>query len=221
MHYDDWSAILKQGGMALGFHLNPSQIRCFYRHMCELRQWNRKINLTAITRPEDMAIKHFLDAIAPAEQIPDEARILDIGSGAGFPGLPLKVMRPSTHLTMIDRSRKKINFLRHVIRQLGLEQAHALQMRIEDFCDANSASPPFDVIVSRAFTKAAALTRVVMPLLEKAGVLLLWKGPDIEAEIRELEMLPQFLEKALVIKVHAYRLPMTHFARNLISVKMA
>lgn len=189
--------------------------------MCELRHWNRKINLTAITRPEDIAIKHFLDAIAPAEQIPDAARILDIGSGAGFPGLPLKIIRPSTDLTLIDRSRKKINFLRHVIRQLGLDQAYAFQTRIEDFTAANAGAPAFDVIVSRAFTKAAALTRIVMPLIEKAGVLLLWKGPDIADEIRELEMLPECLEKVLVVNVHAYRLPMTHAARNLISVKLA
>lgn len=221
MQFDDWSEIIQQGAMALGLGVSVSQIKCFYQHMCELRHWNRKINLTAITNPSDIAIKHFLDAISAAEQVGDAARILDVGSGAGFPGLPLKIMRPASHLTVIDSSRKKINFIRHVIRQLGLDQARALQTRIEDFAADASRSSPFDVIVSRAFTNAASLTRLTMPFIENAGVLLVWKGPEIEDEIRDLERLPECRAKGLTIKVHPYRLPMAYGDRHLISVKKA
>jgi 16S rRNA (guanine527-N7)-methyltransferase len=221
MHYDEWSEIIRQGAKDLGCQLYPSQIRLFYRYMQELQAWNRKINLTAITRPEDIAVKHFIDAIAPVEQIPDAARILDIGSGAGFPGLPLKIIRPASHLTLIDSSRKKINFLQHVIRQIGIDQARALQTRIENFSGLGPEALPFDFIVSRAFAKAAPLVRLAMPYIEKAGVLLLWKGPNIEEECRELKAIPEFKAKGLVISIQPYRLPLAQGERNLVSVKMA
>ncbi len=220
MHYDEWSAIIRQGAEDLGCRLESSQIRVFYRYMHELRFWNRKINLTAITRPEDIAVKHFLDAIAPAERIPDAARILDIGSGAGFPGLPLKIIRPASRLTLIDRSRKKINFLRHVIRHIGIDQAYALQTRIEAFRPSGSAAP-FDIIVSRAFAKSAVLVRLALPYIDKAGCLLLWKGPGIEDEIRELKAAPEFRDGRLTVDIHPYRLPMAKGERNFVTVKMA
>ena len=217
MHYDAWSVIIQQGAEDLGCHLSPSQVRAFYRHMRELRRWNRTINLTAITRPEEIAIKHFLDSIAPAEQIPAASRILDVGSGAGFPGLPLKIIRPASQLTLIDSSRKKINFLQQVIRQLGLAHADARHTRIEDFNPDGAHSARFDVIVSRAFTKAATLVRLAMPLVAKSGALLLWKGPHIEDEIRELQTIPEL--PGWEIQVYSYRLPQSQGERNLIAVK--
>ncbi|MBL0715907.1 MAG: 16S rRNA (guanine(527)-N(7))-methyltransferase RsmG [Desulfosarcina sp.] len=188
--------------------------------MCEMRHWNRRINLTAITNPEDIAIKHFLDAIAPIAAIPEEARIVDIGSGAGFPGLPIKVVRSLSHLTLVDSSRKKTNFLRHVIRQLKLDQVHTVQVRIEDFVCDPPVGEHFDIIVSRAFTDVTALTRMVMPLLKKGGKLMMWKGPHIEKEIRALNALQEILPDALVVKIHQYRLPIINVGRNLISVNL-
>lgn len=221
MNYDEWSEIIQQGATDLGCQLYASHIRMFYRYMQELRVWNRKINLTAITRPEDIAVKHFLDAIAPVAQIPDAARILDIGSGAGFPGLALKIIRPASHLTLIDSSRKKINFLQHVIRQIGIDHTRALQTRIEDFSGLNSEAPLFDVIVSRAFARTAVLVKLAMPFIEKSGRLLLWKGPNIQEECRELKAIPEFKAKGLAINVQPYRLPMAQGERNLVSVKIA
>jgi 16S rRNA (guanine527-N7)-methyltransferase len=189
--------------------------------MHELLIWNRKINLTAITRPEDIAVKHFIDAIAPVDMIPNAARILDIGSGAGFPGLPLKIMRPDVDVTLIDSSRKKTSFMQHVIRQIGIDHARALQTRIEDFSGNDSEALAFDVIVSRAFTKAAALVRLAMPFIEKAGVLLIWKGPNIEDECYALKTIPEFKAKGLVINIQPYRLPLVQGERNLVSVKLA
>ena len=221
MNYDEWSEIIQQGATDLGCQLYASQIRLFYRYMQELRVWNRKINLTAITRPEDIAVKHFLDAIAPVAQIPDAARILDIGSGAGFPGLPLKIIRPASHLTLIDSSRKKIHFLQHVIRQIGVDHTRVLQTRIEDFSRLHAGAPLFDVIVSRAFAKTAVLVKLALPLIGQSSRLLLWKGPHIEEECRELDAIPEIKAKGLAINVQPYRLPMARGERNLVSIKMA
>ena len=188
--------------------------------MGEMLHWNRKFNLTAITRPEDIVIKHFLDAIAPLDRIPPGGRILDIGTGAGFPGIPIKILRPADPMTLIDSSRKKTNFVRHLIRQLDLAQAQALQARIEAFVAGLSAETHYEIIVSRAVTDAVALTRLVMPLLYKGGALWLWKGPHIEDEIRALEALPEARQGILRTQVHAYHLPLVGTGRNLICIDL-
>lgn len=221
LEYEEWQDVMQQGATDLGLVLHPSQIKCFYGHMCEMRHWNRRINLTAITNPVDIAVKHFLDSIALSGLVPDQAAILDIGSGAGFPGLPLKVLRPLSHVTLVDSARKRINFLRHVTRQLGLDQVDPVQARIEEFFKADAAGKFFDIIVSRAFTRAADLARTVAPLLINGGKLLLWKGFDIDDELRDLEMLPESLEVDLAIEIHPYRLPLADVGRNLISIEMA
>jgi 16S rRNA (guanine527-N7)-methyltransferase len=123
-------------------------------------------------------------------------------------------------MTLIDSSRKKTNFVRHLIRELDLAQAQARQVRIEAFVAGLSAETPYDVIVSRAVTDAAALTRLVMPLLRKGGALWLWKGPHIEDEIRALEALPEARQGILRTQVHAYQLPLVGTGRNLIGIDL-
>ncbi len=220
MKYADWQAILQKGALALGLHLTSAQSRCFYEHMREMQHWNRRINLTAITDPEDIAVKHFLDAIAPGDRIPDQIRLLDIGSGAGFPGLPLKVLRPQSQLTLVDSARKKISFLRHVIRRLELIHVEVHHGRIEAFAAGQGADAQFDIIVSRAFARAADLVRMVVPLLHGGTSLLMWKGPDIQDELRELQMLPESLQAPLAIEVFPYRLPLVNAGRHLLAVRM-
>ena len=219
MKDDDWYKLLRQGAAFLGLHINSAQLLCFHRHMSEMLYWNRKFNLTAITRPEDIAIKHFLDAIAPIDRIPAGGRILDIGTGAGFPGIPIKILRPMDPMTLIDSSRKKMNFIRHLIRQLDLNQADARQTRIEAFVRALSPTTHFEVIVSRAVTHVVGLTHVVMPLLRRGAALWLWKGPDIEEELRALNEVPEVRQGLLKVHVHPYQLPIVNAGRNLINVE--
>ena len=219
MNDDVWHRLLQQGAAVRGLHIRPSQLLRFQRHMSEMLYWNRKFNLTAITRPEDIAVKHFLDAIAPLDRLPPGGRILDVGTGAGFPGIPIKIMRPMDPMTLIDSSRKKVNFVRHLIRQLALKQVHARQMRIEAFVAALSPATQFEIIVSRAVTNVVGLTRLVMPLLRQGAALWLWKGPDIEDELRALDELPEVRQGTLRVQVHPYQLPIVDVGRNLIGVE--
>ncbi len=211
---------MRQGAKLLGLEISPTQMRCFHYHMHEMLAWNRKFNLTAITHPEDIAIKHFLDAIAPIDRIPPGGRFLDIGTGAGFPGIPIKIMRPKDAMTLIDSSRKKISFVRHLIRQLDLQRAEARQTRIEEWVRDHAPETDAAVIISRAVTNGAALTRLVMPLLRRGGTLCLWKGPVIEDEIRALQGLPEARRGSLLVQVHPYHLPIMDVGRNLISVAL-
>ena len=172
-----WRALISQGAAAFGLTVSDPQAIQFSRHARLLADWNRKINLTAITDPVQVAIKHFLDAIAPLNHIPCNGRLLDIGTGGGFPGIPLKIMRPDQPMTLIDSVRKKITFVKSVIRELGLEEIEALHARAEQLgCDAAYAAK-FDVIVCRALADPRAVVRLALPLLTAKGCIVIYQGP--------------------------------------------
>jgi 16S rRNA (guanine527-N7)-methyltransferase len=160
-----------------------------------------------------------LDAIAPIDRIPSGGRILDVGTGAGFPGIPIKILRPMVSMTLIDSSRKKINFIRHLIRQLDLKHVDARQTRIEAFVRGLWPPNHFEVIVSRAVTNIVGLTHLVMPLLRSGAALWLWKGPDIEEELRALDEVPEVRQGTLRVHVHPYQLPIVDVGRNLVRVE--
>jgi 16S rRNA (guanine527-N7)-methyltransferase len=177
----EWNRLIINGAETLGVRVSESQAAQFGVHIRELLIWNRKTNVTAITQPLEAAIKHVVDSLAIARWIHPEASVLDVGSGGGFPGIPLKILMPSLSVTLIDSSRKKNSFQRHVIRMLGLANIEALQIRVE----ALSADPDrlqdgspktFSVIVCRAFTDLARFVEMAVPLLAPAGMIIAMKG---------------------------------------------
>ena len=132
---NEWSNFLIDHAKKIGIDFDRTQNRLFSAHAAELIKWNRKINLTTITDPIEVASNHFLDSLVPARFMPPHAAMLDIGSGGGFPGIPLKVLLPELSVTLIDASRKKVSFLKHVIRTLKLDDIEALHIRAEDLAD--------------------------------------------------------------------------------------
>jgi 16S rRNA (guanine527-N7)-methyltransferase len=162
----------------MGLRLDPIALERMARHAQALLEWNRTTNLTAITDPVQVAVKHFLDAILPSAHIPTNGQLLDIGTGGGFPGIPLKILRPDQPMTLIDGARKKINFVKHVIRHLGLENIEALQVRAELLCGHSENQGRFAVIVCRAVSDLSAMARLALPLLAPRGKLFLYQGPS-------------------------------------------
>ena len=152
-------------------------------HARELVQWNRKKNLTAILEPDEIAVKHFIDSLYPACWIPDNAAVIDIGTGGGFPGIPLKIVNPSLSLTLVDASRKKINFVKHVIRTLALENIQAIHTRIEDLAEEPDYRHSFDIAISRAFTELKRFCSLASPLLRPNGKLIAMKGRNVQSEL--------------------------------------
>ena len=138
----EWSHLIINGADRFNIDLNHHHTDQYAIHARELTQWTEKINITSITDPFEIAVKHFLDSLAPAPLILPGMKLLDIGSGGGFPGLPLKVLIPSMSVTLIDASRKKVSFLKHVIRTLTLDNIHALHSRAEDLLSAEREQPP-------------------------------------------------------------------------------
>lgn len=180
---EDWSRLIIDGAGEFGLAISSQQIQQLTLHAKELLFWNRKTNLTAITAPYEVAVKHILDSLACAAFLPATGTLLDIGSGGGFPAIPLKIVCPSLSLWMIDASRKKANFLKHIIRALTLDDSQAHHLRAEDMACDDGYTHYFDVIVSRALSSLETFMNLALPLLKPGGLLICLKGPGVQAEI--------------------------------------
>lgn len=144
-----------------------------------LKEWNEKFNLTAITDDEGIKQKHFIDSLAAADMIAPSSRVLDIGSGAGFPGVPLKIVRDDLDVTLLDSVNKKVTFLNEVISRLKLEKIVAVHARIEDVKEKES----FDVVVSRAVAELRTLSEYALPFLKTGGIFIAYKSEKTEEEL--------------------------------------
>lgn len=147
--------------------------------------YNNSFNLTAITEENEVFIKHFLDSIFPQFLIEKNSSVIDIGAGAGFPSIPLKIYRPDLNVTMIDSLNKRVNFLNEIIKKLELENISAFHARAEDFAKTNREN--FGYAVVRAVAKIPTLIEYAFPLLKVGGKLLCYKGGDVEEELKQSE----------------------------------
>jgi 16S rRNA (guanine527-N7)-methyltransferase len=225
---EDWKQYLIDGAAAMGIDMSDSQADRFSIHGTELLAWNRKMNLTAITAPAEVAVKHFLDSLAPVPIIPPGGKLLDIGSGGGFPGIPLKIAIPSLSVVLIDASRKKVSFLKYLIRTLRLPGIEARQIRSEEIAgqygpageDADSA---FDVVISRALTSLERFVGMGLPLLAENGIIVAMKGPA-DRTVPETDdpgetVFPDTEAGLWVRQTRHYRLPWLGIERSLVILR--
>ena len=179
---------LQAGAQELGVPLTPEQFEQFERYYHALVQWNRKFNLTAITDYEEVQAKHFLDSLAGAPILAEELgmtlpmerplHLVDVGTGAGFPGVPLKIAEPKLKLTLMDGTGKKIRFLQTLIDELGLTRAETLQGRAEELGRQPAYRGQFDVVTARAVAPLNTLVEYLLPLVRRDGYALIYKGPS-------------------------------------------
>jgi 16S rRNA (guanine527-N7)-methyltransferase len=205
--------ILEHGTREMGWMLSDENIKSFDLFAAELKKWNIRLNLTAITSENEIAIKHFIDSLHLAPYVFDEDYMLDVGSGAGLPAIPLKIVKPATVMLSIDAVAKKINFQRHLIRILSLGRIEALHTRAEDLCKAYANN--FSIITSRAFTRLDRFVSVAAPLLASGGRIIAMKGADVEDEIAASSDKLKELGFA-VSTIHRYSLPSNMGDRSLV-----
>jgi len=172
----------------LGIELSAKQQEQFLVYRRELIEWNKKFNLTAITSPEEIEQKHFADSLTGLLALDDRRlkqhlEIADIGTGAGFPGLPIKIVLPHIHLTLIDSTAKKALFVNHVISRLGIEGAEFVTGRAEDIARNRSYRERFDVVLSRAVARLNTLAELCLPLCKTGGQLIAYKKGDQNQEL--------------------------------------
>ncbi len=181
--------LLRSGLKEIGIPCSENQTTAFMLFLSELKKWNKTYNLTAIKRDKDIIIKHFIDSLLYLKAIPDgPLKLADMGTGAGFPGIPIKIIRPEMDITLIEPSRKKTSFLKHIIRLLKLDSIHVLDQRLEDL--GNEYEEAFDIIVSRATFSIKDFIEVASPYIHKEGRLLLSKGPMVSEELEALKKDP-------------------------------
>lgn len=165
--------------------LTEKQKTDFYNYYNLLIEWNNKFNLTTITQQKDVIYKHFLDSVSAASLIKENSYILDIGAGAGFPSLPLKILRPDLKIVMLDSVNKKVVFLQEVIKSLSLQNVLAVHTRAEDLAQKTDYRERFDFVVSRAVSRLNTLAEYALPFLKQSGKLIAYKSVDTEQEIEE------------------------------------
>lgn len=174
---------IKKMFLNYNIELNDTQIRQFEAYYVFLIEENKKFNLTAITDFNDVIEKHFIDSAISYKYFPKNAKIIDVGTGAGFPGVPLKILRPDLDVTLLDSLNKRINFLNELIKKLDLKNISAIHSRAEDYCLKNREK--FDFSVSRAVARTNTLAEYLLPFVKKGGYALFYKSQDIEKEINE------------------------------------
>ena len=171
-----------------GIHLSSSQVRLFYNYEHELLVWDEKFNLTAIREPEGIRTKHFLDSLSAILEIKTPPnKLIDVGTGAGFPGIPLKIIFPSMQLTLLESVGKKADFCKHMVDALQLENTEVLNIRAEDLGQNPRYREKFDWAVARAVASMPILMEYLLPLVKVGGAVLAQKGENAHAEAQTAE----------------------------------
>lgn len=200
---EEAEALLVEGARALGISLSGRQLELFRTYYRLLVDWNRRVNLTALTDPRDVFVKHFLDSITVLlavdlahhssrvsgynEYEGDSMTLLDVGTGAGFPGLPLRIVHPEFRLTLLDSTRKKTDFLRHLLEALGLDDVTVVTARAEEGARQPALRERFQLVVSRAVERLSTLAEYLLPFCAVGGRAVAMKKGDISSEIAEAE----------------------------------
>ncbi len=203
--------LLAAGLEKIGFGFNARQIDAFITYLEELKKWNKAYNLTGLKTDRDIIIKHFLDSILFAKALPPEALTLaDIGSGAGFPGIPIKIMLPHLTVFLVEPTQKKVVFLRHLCNKLQLENLVIMDKRIEEVKALH-----VDAAVTRALYSIREFIVKAKDMLSKNGVLILSKGPGLEKELAELSK-----DQLSGISREDFILPFENAVRHIVSVRL-
>jgi 16S rRNA (guanine527-N7)-methyltransferase len=222
----EWSDLIIESAASLGIDLTRTHTRQFATHAAELGRWNQKFNITAITDPHQVAVKHFVDSLLVARFVAGDATLLDIGTGGGFPGLPLKVLLPSLNITLIDASRKRVHFLKHVIRSLKMDQIEALHVRAEMLAGNRQFLKRYHVVTSRALSSLKLFCELAWPFAADNGLIIALKGEVDNEELRHLQEMEfvhgddqESTHHEFVVSVEKFRLPVLNFHRSVVVIR--
>ena len=209
---------LKEISKEINIDLNEEQLEKFKRYMDLLLEWNEKVNLTAITEEDEVILKHFVDSMTVLKSIEDGASIVDVGTGAGFPGIPVSIAKDDVNVILVDSLNKRINFLQEVISEINLTNIKAIHSRAEDFGQNKEHREKYDISVSRAVANLSVLVEYLLPLVKVGGKCICMKCSEVEEEITNAK----FAIKELGGKIESvdeFCLPGTEIKRNIIVIR--
>ena len=218
MDIKEFSDLMIDYGKEINIVFTEEQLQKFYQYMNLLIEWNEKINLTAIVEPKEIILKHFIDSLTIIKYIEPNKSVIDIGTGAGFPGIPVKIMREDLDITLLDSLNKRIHFLNEVIQKLELKNITAIHARIEEFAKNKQYREAFDVATSRAVANLTTLSEYMLPMVDLKGMAICMKGSEINEEVSKSKNSIKLLG-GKIDKIEEFTLPKSDNGRNLILIK--
>ena len=215
---DDFKNKMIELSKKINVQLNDEQIKKYFEYMTLLLDWNEKINLTAITEMDDVILKHFIDSMTIFKYIENVESIIDVGTGAGFPGIPIAIMKKDVKITLLDSLNKRINFLNEVCSELKINNVETIHGRVEEIGKNKEHREKYDIAVSRAVANMSTLSEYLIPLVKIGGKCICMKGSEIEQELEQAK----FAIKELggkIEKVEKFTLPDSDMERNIIIIR--
>lgn len=217
MNIEEFKKIMIFYGEKIDIKFTEEQLNQFYKYMNLLLEWNEKINLTAIIDPNEVILKHFIDSLTINKYIKENSTLADVGTGAGFPGIPLKILRPDLKITLVDSLNKRINFLNEVINKLNLVNIETVHSRIEDFGKDKKYRESFDFVTARAVANLAVLSEYLLPIAKVGGQCVCMKGSSVEEELSNGKNAIKVLG-GKIKNIDEFVLPDSDMSRNVIII---
>ena len=218
MDFNSFSEEMKANLSALSLDLSAEQIRDFYDFMNLLIEKNKVMNLTGITEPKEVILKHFIDSLTVLKYINENDSIIDVGTGAGFPGIPLKIAKKSLEITLLDSLNKRINFLNEVIENISLDKIKTIHGRAEDFGQNAEHREKYDVAVSRAVASLNILLEYMLPFVKVGGKCICMKGSNCDEEIENAKKAIEILG-GKIERIEKFNLPNSDNNRTILVIK--
>ena len=218
MELKEFSDKMKELSEKISIELNDIQVNKFYEYMNILLKWNERMNLTAITDPDEVIVKHFIDSITINNSFDNNKKIIDVGTGAGFPGIPLGIIRPDLNILLVDSLNKRINFLENVCTNLKIDNAKTLHARVEELGKNAKFREKFDYASSRAVAPLNVLLEYMLPFVKVGGYCVCMKGSNVIEEINTSEKALEILG-GKIERIEEFTLPLTDIKRNIVLVK--
>lgn len=210
----------KMQGKSKNLEINFSveQLEQFFEYMNLLIEWNEKMNLTAIIDPEEIILKHFIDSITILKDIKNESKVVDVGTGAGFPGIPLSIMNSTLKITLVDSLNKRLIFLKEVVDRLKLNNIEIIHSRAEELGQNKKYREKFDIATSRAVANLSTLSEYLIPLVKIGGNVISMKAGEAQDEIEEAKNAIKILG-GKIEKIEEFDLPQSDIGRTIITIK--
>jgi 16S rRNA (guanine527-N7)-methyltransferase len=209
---------LKETAALIKINLSEFHMKQFEKYEELLLEWNEKINLTAIIEEKDIITKHFIDSLTCMKYIKENDKVIDVGTGAGFPGIPLRIINESINLTLLDALNKRIVYLNDVIEKLNLKNVIAIHGRAEELGRQDQYREKYDVVTARAVANLRVLSEYCLPFVKKEGIFICMKGPDVKEEMEEAKEQIKILGGEIVEEEHMI-LPNTDIGRTIVLIK--
>lgn len=218
MEKEDFKRIMIENLKEINIYLSDFQLEQFYNYMNILIEWNKFMNLTGITDPKEIIIKHFIDSLTVLDKIDRNNTIIDVGTGAGFPGIPIKIASPDTEVVLLDSLSKRVNFLNEVIKKLQLKGIKTIHGRAEDYGRNKNHREKYDVAIARAVAPLNILLEYLMPFVRVKGKCLCMKGANSEEEI---SLSKRAIEKlgGKLIYTEEFLIPNTDMKRKIVEIE--